>query len=169
MPGPGPLVRTQTAQDPFARRRRRVALVDVAASVIDWRFQHYVTPWIIRAVWVAALVVACVYCLVAGGLAVYVGITAGGEPEPSQFGRENPFGIPELESDEPPATSPLIRFAQRVFGTVFAFLLSVSMTFLGLVVLRVYLEIIAVLFNIAATLAAMRSRLDQADSQQRAG
>jgi hypothetical protein len=33
----------------------------------------------------------------------------------------------------------------------------------------VYLEIIVVLFNIASTLAAMRTRLDQGDSQQRSG
>ncbi|MEX0713162.1 MAG: DUF4282 domain-containing protein [Pirellulales bacterium] len=169
MPGPGPLVRTQTARDPFSHRRPRVSLADVAASAIDWRFQQYVTPWIVRVVWVAALVAACVYCLVAGVLAVYVGITAGDEPEPSQFSRENPFGFPELEGEELPAPSPAISFAQRFFGTIFAFLLSVSMAFLGLVVLRVYLEIIIVLFNIAATLAAMRSRLDQADGQQRSG
>ncbi len=42
----------------FRRRAPKGSAWDVVFHLFDWRFEHYLTPWIIRIMWILFLVVA---------------------------------------------------------------------------------------------------------------
>ncbi len=124
-----------------ARRTQQGSASDVLFHFFDWRFEHYLTPWIIRIMWVLFLVGAALSIVSFGldAIGVEVGDVFGGRG-PVDFRPGGPIGHREPNG--------AFVFASRVVWFVVK---CIALAMLLLYV-RVVLETLIVLFNIATTL-----------------
>lgn len=143
--------------------------------LLDFRLQYYLTPWIIRAAWMLALVFAgCQLLLLTVMLISYSGIASEPDHQPSAAGAvpfqwppegaavENmpDFGRGRAAREAPAPANPAI--ASRTADSVRAislrlaiWLLGIWFVLMGLLTIRVICELVIVIFNIADSLMAI--------------
>lgn len=128
-------------------------------DLLDWKFEKYLTPWIVRITWIAVLVIATLWLFFVGislVLSLLPEIAASSPQMPSP--RYSP--TPRFETGL--TDSPwLWRMVARIFVAVTSFV----STIIGLLWIRVLLEGAIVIFNIAKTLASIDEKTIPADSR----
>jgi len=138
--------------------RRRFTPAQSWTDIFDWKFEKYLTPWIVRITWITCLVLSAVSLLFVGG-----GLLMALAPEVDHSNTSRStveFRLPIEESGgaaKSGRTVPfwMMRRVWAVFGAVF----STVMLILCLLWIRVILECVIVVFNISATLKEMNQRL----------
>ncbi len=137
----GPLSFSSTAA---ARFKPANSVCDI---FFDFRFERYVTPHIIRLTWVVALILG----IICAGIYSYSALSvwlpeSGRHPEAKQRMRVQVEIIDDI--------LPSPRNSQKIW-TSFASLLSVMFVAIGLLWIRVWLEMMIVIFNIALSIASI--------------
>lgn len=144
----GPVAPIEWPQIVSTAVKRRFQPSNSWLDVFDWKFEKYLTPWIVRLTWVLALVLAAI-SIILTARAVFVGSVSDLLPKqraspPPRIEQKWEFQVPEKVSEPP-----------MVFYRVLGFVLGVVVTIVGLLWLRVILETVIVLFNIARSLASI--------------
>jgi len=152
---------------PMTRRRDRpVRLLDL----FDLTFNRYVTPLIVKITWVLALLLAVVWLVTAGLFAVVAALPEKKAPSIEEKVSEAPRGRPapmrQVPEDRSPPEyrfrSPTMDWLGEGVIIAAAFVTQIIGVVLLLLWVRVVLESIIVLFNIAASLKSI-----ERNSQQR--
>lgn len=143
--------------------RRRFKPSTSALDLFDWKFERYVTPWVVRVTWIAILALSTIWLLL-----LLVGLLFAMLPEGSNVATPNTgntFQQPRMSGYEfsPPAAVDnsrqyLLRNAVAVFG----FITAIIGLMIFLLWVRVVLESLIVLFNIAESLTSIDSRISKA-------
>lgn len=123
-------------------------------DLFDWKFEKYLTPWIVRITWMAVLAMAGLWVtlLSIGFLISLLPDQAIAEPVTPNFGQFEPSFSPSRSARMQPTVSPmLIGFVFRCVTV----LTTIAATFLMLLWIRVILECSIVVFNIAKTLSSI--------------
>ena len=138
-------------------RRQHLRPATSWLDLFDWKFEKYLTPWIVRATWLACLVmvfvsVATILILTLLSWAPDLD-TSDGSQTPGTDYRGSEFRVPK-----PPEW-----LASRISKTV-AGILAICSAMLGLLWIRVVLEIVIVVFNIATTLTSIDEKLEASNT-----
>jgi hypothetical protein len=130
-------------------------------DIFDWKFEKYLTPWIVRITWIAVLVITTLwlfFVMVSFILSFLPDVVASAPP--GSFGPS-------------PRFPPSPRFETGLAGnawlwlTVFRIIAAATTfvsTIIGLLWIRVLLEGAIVIFHIAKTLASIDEKTIPADS-----
>ncbi|HEV7282373.1 MAG TPA: DUF4282 domain-containing protein [Pirellulaceae bacterium] len=125
-------------------------------DIFDWRFKKYLTPYIVRAAWIFCLFVSALW-LGMIGLSTALMLA----PDPPQ--RSSTFDRSSFESPRySPPTALQKALGSEVLPRIFALVMGVTSAvgvLLTLLFMRVLLESVIVLFNIAATLVSIETEV----------
>lgn len=132
-------------------------------DLFDWKFEKYLTRWIVRATWIACLVLAAVWSVL-----ILLGTFAVWMPEPDFSQTSIPqqsfpqTGSPRSDIEPSyPTISPLLIARITTTATLLSTLVVVGIILLWI---RVFLESVIVLYNIAATLTTIDKKFDDRPS-----
>lgn len=133
---PAPAFSAPTSYSNFASKRFKQSdsIFDI---ILDFRFEKYVTPWIVRITWIVVLVVGAIMLLLQIGGDISSLLPDGSNSRQPNF-------------DFQPRGELVYRLVQ--FGQI---LLRYSTLFIGLLWIRVVLETMIVIFHIAQSLASI--------------
>jgi len=120
----------------------------------DWKFEKYLTPWIVRVTWILCLALAVIAISL-----VLIAVVASWAPETNMKLPEGRPRIFELQSPSLPRW-----LSSRVASTVSGFMLVFS-ALLTLLWIRVILEMAIVFFNVATTLATIEKRIERVETK----
>ncbi len=145
--------------------------------LLDFRLQYYLTPWIIRAAWMLALLfAACQLLLLTVMLISYSGIASEPDHQPPgaravpfqwppegaaaenmpDFGRGRPRAAREAPAPaNPPIASRTADSVRAISLRLALWLLGIWFVVMGLLTIRVICELVIVIFNIADSLMAI--------------
>lgn len=130
-------------------------------DLFDWKFEKYLTPWIVRITWIAVLLMTALWLFF-----LMVSFTLSFLPEIAASTPPNAFGTS-------PRLSPTPRMETAYFGSprvwlmvgrIIALATSLVTTIIGLLWLRVALESAIVLFHIAKSLASINEKTGPAEA-----
>jgi DNA-directed RNA polymerase subunit RPC12/RpoP len=138
-----------TADSIAIRRERGPSLVEAFFMLFDFRFERYLTPWIIRTSWLLILALAAFSLLNAGLHAV--GSAAPTKPSFPSVSPTEPIFDPSSLPAEPPFGVDLALRLTRAAVWCLA-------TVLAVLYLRVICEVFIVIFNIATSLKAIEKQ-----------
>jgi hypothetical protein len=129
--------------------RRRFRPATSWFDLFDWKFEKYLTPWVVRATWIAYVIQAFLAVLVIAIFTLWAWL-----PEPKSAAR-SPRTTTNYE-DRPTSRSTSSYqmpdwLTARILSTAVA-LAAICAILIGLLWIRVLLETAIVLFNIAITL-----------------
>ena len=137
-------INTSSAKQQLSSNRRHVSgFVDAFFALFDWRFQRYLTPWVVRVTWVVFLALVVMWLLTLC-LGVIVSILPFDPPAPANR---------EFGQFTQPQSSGLSLFARYIAGLV----TMVTLSLLGVLWVRVTLELIIVRFNMAESLRSLEN------------
>jgi hypothetical protein len=148
-------VATRSAFQTAVQRRFRPATSWF--DIFDWKFEKYLTPWIVRASWIVCLAMAFMWAIliVLGtfwSLAPKLDASRdGGQREAYETHAEDLSQLPEWLSS-------------RIVTTI-AGIMGICLIVFGLLWTRVVLEMVVVLFNIAMTLTSIDQKLEPPRTQ----
>jgi len=152
-------------ETPRSRSSRRLQPVERFSIwyVFDWKFEKYLTPWVLRAYWILAVVGAAVWLIFCS---VYV-IDALFPEQPARKAVAEAHGArfewppnERVHNERSPAEPSAWQLRWRDFGRRLGFfLLEVGATVLGLLTVRIACELVIVLFNIASSARAIEKSL----------
>jgi len=131
------------------KRGGRLQTAESWLDLFDWKFKKYLTPWIVRATWIIFLVLVGIW-LALQLLGIVLFILSLVAPSTELMEQQGNFGAPQFE----PANRDLKGWATGVF-------VSAQVVIVGFVLIlwvRVVLESIIVLFNIAASLDSIDNK-----------
>jgi hypothetical protein len=119
--------------------------------IFDFKFEHYLTPWIIRAYWILALVLGAL------AMIVYTVDNVG-----SLFAKEAQFSAPRIgvafDSHGPNWSSPHEQsLSAKLVEFVWRWKFTITIP-LSLAMVRVFCELAIVVFNIANSLKTIERR-----------
>ncbi|MEI8373942.1 MAG: DUF4282 domain-containing protein [Planctomycetota bacterium] len=124
-------------------------------AILDWRFEYYLTPWIIRILWVMFLLLAFGMLLLNTlGLAWGLMPDFSNTPATPHYGR----GF-----EEPSAPMLPIWLTARV-AKIFFFIASVVGSVIGVLVTRMVLELMIVVFRIAEDIGSLKRKYAEEDN-----
>ena len=162
-----------TARRNFSRAtQRRFKPSTSVFDIFDWKFERYVTPWVIRFTWMAIVGLTATWFL-AAVIALLVTVTPEFKTDTSKDSStrsssktlETPNKTYEQTEYRPTTTGYRFdsgavgrnsaQYLLRVALAVFAFLTAMVMMMIFLLWVRVVLESVIVLFNMAETLTSI--------------
>jgi ABC-type multidrug transport system fused ATPase/permease subunit len=120
-------------------------------DLFDWKFEKYLTPWILRFTWIAALVIVSLMLLFS--MASFV-LSYMPDLQQAEVAAVAPARIP----GPPPEANVGSRFAVKFLamaGRIILLVVSFVGTIIGLLMFRVTLESVFILFHIAKSLASI--------------
>ena len=124
-------------------------------DLFDWKFEKYLTPWIVRATWVVCVALAALWLSLIVFATVWAMVP---DIESNSSERPNvPFEGPEFRAPTLPRW-----LTARVASVLGGITLACSVI-LGVLWLRVLLETVIVLFNIATTLTSIDQKIQQSE------
>jgi len=144
-------------------RSRRPGGLSIWRSVlwaIDWKFERYLTPWLIRVLWVLVLIVAFLQFLRVTTNAVLLAFDSTSAAEATKTAPWEFQGEGGSNRRGPRSTSSEPGFAFRATMGVFIVLTYVAQAAIAIVTLRIIFETLVVLFNMAKTLKTIEGKLD---------
>lgn len=122
-------------------------------ALFDWRFEYYLTPWIIRALWLCFLVLAVVgFCFTT------IGLVWGLLPEMSTTSAPPDFGGGGYTRPSDPL---LPRWLTTRVAQVIAYVVSVIGSIIGILVTRMMLELMIVVFRIAEDIGFLKRKASE--------
>jgi hypothetical protein len=151
----GPVVRRAYARAASRSFEPATGLIDI----FDWQFKKYLTPYIVRAVWIFCLFVAALWL----GM---IGLSTGLLIAPDLPRTESRFERPTFDSPRSDRAQSAFEkaFSYEVLPRIFAVVMGVTSAvgvLLTVLFIRVILESMIVLFNIAASLTAIETQVGQ--------
>lgn len=165
-PVPAVKVRRGSASGLADRHRPSMTAATSWFDLFDFKFEKYLTPWIIRLTWAVALVVSAVWLamLLFGVVWTLIPSAAEANLSQTQLRAEQELTSPGLEAPE--TESPRSRLKWRplklppqvVLATAMA-LTTIIAIMVCLLWVRVFLETVIVVFNIATTLKDIERKL----------
>ena len=118
-------------------------------ALFDWRFEYYLTPWIIRFLWIAfLLIIVVLFVLNTLGLIWGLLPDMSSAPAHSNWGR----GMPE------PTGPGLPDWLTVRFAKVVLYVVSVIGSIIGILVTRMMLELMIVVFRIAEDIGVLKRK-----------
>ncbi|MEX0641158.1 MAG: DUF4282 domain-containing protein [Pirellulales bacterium] len=117
-------------------------------DIFDWKFEKYLTPWIVRATWMICVCQAFIW------LAVIVLFTLWSWVPDVESPRHDSQPAARYERPNPVTASAPEWLTSRIGSTV-AGLTAICVVVIGLLWIRVVLEVAIVLFNIATTVTSI--------------
>ncbi len=115
---------------------------------LDWKFEHYLTPWIIRTYWLLSLVAAALsLAILAITLIVSLLPESPRQERTVEHKLINPFQ-PDSQQTASEAATKFLYFALKTIGVV-----------ASLLFVRVFCETLIVIFNIAGSARAIENAL----------
>lgn len=141
---------SQPSETPPASSARKWREPTSIVDIFDWRLETYLTPWILRASWIMGLFLAALWLLGACWelFTDMFGINT--------FSSGSPWE-PRPTSSLPDWAYPLIIRVAMIIRFFFYGMIAV----LGLLWLRVALEFVIVIFNIAETAKSIEQKLEE--------
>ncbi|WP_254510883.1 DUF4282 domain-containing protein [Anatilimnocola floriformis] len=127
-------------------------------DLFDWKFEKYLTPWIVRFTWLAVLSIAGIGCML-----WTINFVLSLEPE--RPGSQSVVGMDPFQRSiyQPPRSSTKQSMIDpRVMSLVYRvimLLISFTFTVLWLLWIRVLLECAIVVFNIARSLSSIDEKI----------
>jgi hypothetical protein len=143
-------------------RQRRFQPATSWMDLFDWKFEKYLTPWIVRATWLICVIGAFLWLAF-----ISIGTLWSLAPDMSSSRSETQTSSSldnQRSFEERPSSGPPGWLSARLVSAI-AGLTGIGFVIVMLLWIRVVLETSIVLFNISATLSAM----DQKADAQRAG
>jgi hypothetical protein len=137
--------------------RRRFVESKSFWDILDFKFEKYLTPWIVRVSWATALVVALMWLVVLTfGLLMSIIPT----PETDTRNGSSPRTAPqEYDRSARPGwhfdLSPVREYSAKTALAIVAYLTAIIGCVVSLLWIRVVLECVIVIFNIAQTLTSI--------------
>lgn len=125
-------------------------------AILDWRFEYYLTPWIIRILWVMFLLLAFVMLLLNT-----LGLTWGLLPDFSSAPAAAHFGR-GYEEPSAPMLPPWLTV--RVLK-VFFYTVSVIGSVIAVLVTRMILELMIVVFRIAEDIGTLKRKFGEEEKR----
>jgi hypothetical protein len=131
------------------------------AGFFDLTFERYITPWVVRVTWVSALVLSALWAVV---LVTVLGASVLTEDADTQTSSQRPgathteFRLPSVGSSTSSPSSSRVS-AKGIAYKVASIASIVCGVILFLLWIRVALETIIVVFNIATTLTSIEGLL----------
>ncbi len=122
-------------------------------AIFDWRFEYYLTPWIIRVLWLCFLVV-----VVIGLFFTTIGLVWGMLPEMSSTSAPPDFGGVDYTRPSDPL---LPRWLTARVAQVVAYVASVIGSIIGILVMRMMLEFLIVVFRIAEDIGFLKRKASE--------
>jgi hypothetical protein len=134
---------------------RRLAPVETFSFwyLFDWKFERYLTPWIIRGYWVTALIGAVTITLILGG-----NLMMDLMPKPSPDTPRITYKIVLPVINEPSGNQQ--SWNARAFRNATLFISTLYVIVCILMTIRVLCELSIVLFNIALSAKSIEKSLD---------
>ena len=127
------------------KRGGRLQTAESWLDLFDWKFKKYLTPWIVRATWIIFLVLVGIW-LALQLLGIVLFILSLVAPSVEGLGQQGNGGVPRFE----PANRDPRSWATGI--VIFAQIAMVGVILTSVLWVRVVLESIIVLFNIATSL-----------------
>jgi hypothetical protein len=142
-----PVSRPATSAAPARRATSRTRLQPATSflDIFDWKFEKYLTPWVIRATWIICLILAAAMLVMSSVETFRDSLPE--RPATNGIGGRVEFRLPE----EPPSDRAL---------TLLAGLAKVLAVIIAVLWVRVVMETTIVLFNIATTLTTIDRRIE---------
>lgn len=139
-----------------ASARHRFRPATTWFDFFDWKFEKYLTPWIVRATWLACVSLAALWIAVIS-IGTLVSWAPDIESSPSARRPVTRFEGPEIRTPTLPRwlTSRAASTGYSVTGICFVVIV--------ILWIRVFLETAIVLFNIASTLTSIDDKIDQSE------
>ena len=122
-------------------------------DLFDWRFEKYLTPWIVRLTWIFCLAVA-IFLI---GVIIVWPFLSNVDLKPNNASSNAQHDNLELRFDDPV-------WLQDRIGYAFVRVMVFSNVVFALLWIRVILEMVIVLFNIATTLTTIDDRIEKAET-----
>ena len=120
----------------------------------DWKFEKYLTPWIVRITWIL--------CLALTAIAISLILRSVVVSWAAETNMRLPTGRPKIFELQAPSLPGWL--SSRVASTVSGFTLVFS-ALLTLLWTRVILEMVIVFFNVATTLTAIDKRIERVETK----
>lgn len=152
------------------RRSRRMQPVTSWVDLFDWKFEKYLTPWIVRATWVVCMAISALWILTIflTGLIMLTGIPSGtsNTETASRSFSSNPYRTinpPPSVDNSSLATAQSFAFSSlvRLFAAFVFCITSLGAVVIFVLWVRVLLETAIVLFNMATSLASIDEKTIQ--------
>ena len=142
--------------------QRRLKRSNSALDLLDWRFEKYLTPWIVRVTWIVVLTLSAIWLLL-----LTIGLAASMLPQGSgetvtRSSSDSSYTVRSFGTPRSGASAYVIRNTVAVMTYVTA-LFGLALFLLWV---RVMLESLIVLFNIAESLNTIDSRIVKATERE---
>ena len=119
--------------------------IDAFFALFDWRFKRYLTPWVVRVTWIVFLALVAMWLLTIC-LGVVISLFPFDSPAPANR------RFPQFDK---PESSGLPLYARYIAGLI----TMVTTSILGVLWVRVILELVVVRFNMAESLRSLENDL----------
>lgn len=141
----------QSSRDSY--RGRSMQASPSLLDLFDWKFEKYITPWVVRITWIWVGVMAC--------LLIVTMLLPEGVSNTPKFTVERPFSNFDKSESRDSSSPEIVRGIVYRIGSITGVLML-------LLWIRVWLECVIVIFNIAATMKAAEASIKVIESVARA-
>ncbi len=147
MENDSPSISINVPRETRSRKTDITSFAEFFLGLFDWRFRRYLTPWIVRVTWIVFLLMTAMWLLI-----LLIGFIVSITPVDSTSIRPKPVNNPFQQFKQPEtSTGGTLQYV--------AMLISVAITtLLGVLWVRVILELVIVRFNMAHSLETIEKK-----------